>query len=128
MFCSRCGNEVENQAFCDKCGNRIDGADGGATQQTQQRQEVYRRDKSDGLAAVLSLLIPGAGQIYVGKIGRGIGLLVLAIVIASLALLFFWLIVPLIFYVIFWIWNIFDAYNLAKEYNTLLETTGNRPW
>ena len=57
--------------------------------------------KNPGLAAVLSLFIPGAGQCYNGHIGKG--------------LLFFftsWLIIP-------WIWSIFDAYNSANRINRI---------
>jgi len=57
--------------------------------------------KNPGLAAVLSLFIPGAGQCYNGHIGKG--------------LLFFftsWLIIP-------WVWSIFDAYNSANRINRI---------
>jgi hypothetical protein len=27
-----------------------------------------------------------------------------------------------------WIWNIYDAYKLAHEYNDAVHTTGKRPW
>jgi len=101
---------------------------GGENHQTPPQQVVYRRDKSEGIAAVLSLLWPGLGQIYVSRIGRGLGIMVLGFVIAFLAILFFWLIFPLILPLVYWIWNIFDAHKLAKEYNTFLEATGKRPW
>ena len=38
----------------------------------QQSAEYELRKKSPGLAAFISFLLPGAGQIYGGKIGRGI--------------------------------------------------------
>ena len=44
---------VEDQPFCSKCGNKIDGT--GMAQGSYQ-QVVYRREKSEGVAAVLSLL------------------------------------------------------------------------
>jgi hypothetical protein len=34
----------------------------------------------------------------------------------------------LFFPLIFWIWNIYDAYNLCKEYNIILTQTGRPPW
>lgn len=71
------------------------------------------KQKSEGLAAVLSFLIPGLGQIYNGEIGKGIGILVLAII---LGILFFLLITVLVL-LILWIWNIYDAYTTAKEIN-----------
>ena len=60
---------------------------------------AYVVHKNPGLAAVLSVFIPGGGQFYNGHIGKG--------------LLFFftcWLIIP-------WIWSIFDAYNCANRIN-----------
>jgi len=82
--------------------------------------------KSPGVAAILSLLIPGLGQIYVGRVGRGLLILFivmpLTFVIASLTLIFVFL--PLII----WIWQIFDAYNLAKKYNDYLLSIGQPPW
>ena len=35
---------------------------------------------SNGIAAVLSLFIPGAGQMYKGKVGQGIGWLICTII------------------------------------------------
>ncbi|MEQ9715444.1 MAG: zinc-ribbon domain-containing protein [Candidatus Asgardarchaeia archaeon] len=42
------------------------------------------KEKSSAIAAILSFLIPGVGQIYVGKAKRGILILILGIVIAKL--------------------------------------------
>ena len=131
MYCNKCGNMVEdNQQFCSKCGNRVDvagGAPQAAPQQVQQPQQVvYAREKSEGLAAVLSLIWLGLGQIYDGKIGRGLGIMVVGIILVFVFWFLLWLIVIVMF--IFWIWNIFDAYKLAKQYNDQLRSTGNRPW
>jgi len=63
-------------------------------------------EKSEVLAIVLSLIIPGAGQMYCGKIGRGVGILIVTIV---LLIVFVGVIV--------YIWQIYDAYKCAKEYN-----------
>lgn len=41
--------------------------------------------------------------------------------IVSIFLLF----IPVIIY---WIWNIYDAYDLARRYNLALATTGKPPW
>jgi len=84
--------------------------------------------KNPGLAALLSI-IPGLGQLYDGRIARGLIFLVLGIPVATiLAAIFFWTIVALFLPLIFWIWNIFDAYNLAVQYNRLLAQTGRPPW
>ncbi len=62
--------------------------------------------KSPALALVLSLLFPGLGQIYCGRVGRGF-LFLIGCILAWLALLG-WII---------WIWSIVDAYNIAKKMN-----------
>ena len=65
-------------------------------------------EKSEGLAAVLSFLIPGIGQMYAGRTGRGVGFL-LGFIVGIFAL-----IIPGI---IIWIWSIVDAMKCAREYN-----------
>ena len=110
----------EGQQFCDKCGTKV-----GATGNAAQQNTVYVREKSEGVAAVLSFLWAGLGQIYVGKIGRGIAIMLVGFLIAVLGFLTFFL---LILIPIFWIWNIYDAYKLARTYNGHLRSTGNRPW
>jgi phosphonate ABC transporter permease subunit PhnE len=73
------------------------------------------------LASVFSLLVPGAGQLYLRKRERGLGILAGALVLAYLinwaltnfkmeqAALGLWLV-----FALFWLWNIFDAYRLAR--------------
>jgi len=127
----------EDQAFCDKCGNKA-----GAV--PSQERNMYIREKSDGIAAVLSFLWAGAGQIYVGRIKRGLGILLAytLVSIVAYALIFSILMlgaglteagIVLLFCVTIgmfaiWIWNIFDAYKLAKEYNSYVAANGKRPW
>jgi TM2 domain-containing membrane protein YozV len=88
------------------------------------------------LAGLLSLLVPGLGQIYCGEGNRGAAILVAAIVIGNLNLLFLVLFVvadidPTVCWaywiprvghdvvslwsVAFWIWAVVDAYRLAKQ-------------
>jgi TM2 domain-containing membrane protein YozV len=69
--------------------------------------------KNPGLAAVLSFIFTGLGQIYNGQIGKGIGFLVLGIIFA----LTIFFLIGLILYPVFWIYNIYDAYRTAKDIN-----------
>lgn len=107
--------------------------------------------KSLGLALILSLIIPGIGQMYVSKFGRGVaflvGIVVLWIIdgviwaaawtsawnyyyytpvydptIAAIAGLFVILIIG------FHIFAAYDAYKLAKQYNGAAYQTGRAPW
>jgi len=123
VYCAKCGNNMnEGQQFCDKCGTKVGTAGEGAQ---QPQQPVYQREKSDGLAAVLSFLWAGLGQIYVGRIGRGLAIMLLGILIVIIGFFTFFL---LILVLVYWIWNVYDAYKLAQEYNDRLRSTGNRPW
>lgn len=68
-----------------------------------QRIVYYeQKKKSVGIAVLLSFIIPGAGQMYLGRVGKGIILLLTC-----------WLIIP-------WIYSIYDAYKSAKDYNAQL--------
>ncbi|MHA1370090.1 MAG: hypothetical protein ACTSWN_14585 [Promethearchaeota archaeon] len=75
------------------------------------------KEKEPALAAILSVFIPGAGQMYAGKVGKGILILVLTIVTSFIIVGF-----------VIWIWNIFDAYSMAKRYNEEYLITGMPPW
>lgn len=59
--CQTCGNEIsKNAQFCPKCGEPFSTSVG-------TRRQLWR----PGIAALLSLLIPGAGQMYKGDVGFG---------------------------------------------------------
>ncbi|MCL2031696.1 MAG: hypothetical protein FWG96_00235 [Methanomassiliicoccaceae archaeon] len=140
MYCRSCGNQLnEGQSFCDKCGVRADGAEGGPGPQ----YVVHINEKSSGVAAVLSFLWAGAGQIYVGRIGRGLALMfsylliyavlfvvgfVIALEMESFGGFIVLMISMGVFTLAFWIWNIYDAYKLSNEYNDYLRSHGKRPW
>lgn len=57
-----------------------------------------------GVAVVLSILFPGAGQIYNGQIGKGI-----AVFLSSTIGMIF------LFGFFVWFWSLFDAHNVAKK-------------
>jgi len=142
MYCKNCGNQLnDGQAFCDKCGYQVGGA--GEERKQGGPQYIYVREKSEGIAAVLSFFFVGLGQIYVGKLARGILLMLAYMTIISVAFIvvffvivavenFGGVIVAMVVIVAIGlaieIWNIFDAYKLAKEYNEYVRTHGDRPW
>jgi phosphonate transport system permease protein len=75
--------------------------------------EKEHKKQSLALASVLSLLIPGLGQLYAGHLTRGITLF---FVIALTSALIRWHKSTFLFsgIIIFWLWNIWDALNLVK--------------
>lgn len=92
------------------------------TVQTQQPP------KNPTLAAILSFLINGLGQVYNGQIGKGILIFVIQIVNALLTTV----IIGFITLPIVWIWSIYDAYKVAQRINEeaaqhVVETTKTCP-
>ncbi len=69
--------------------------------------------KNPGFAVVLSFFVPGLGQIYNGQIMKGIIFIVLASFFGFLTVF----LIGYILYPLFWIYNLYDAYNTAKRYN-----------
>jgi len=63
--CPECGREVSSAAAsCPGCGHPIRPA--------VSAPSTPQRKWSPGVAAVLSLVIPGAGQMYKGQVARGL--------------------------------------------------------
>ena len=72
--------------------------------------------KSTGVAVLLSLLLTGAGQVYCGRVGRGIAFFFAGLFSAMMI----FVLVGLILLPIVWIWAAIDAGNLAKRQNEML--------
>jgi TM2 domain-containing membrane protein YozV len=69
--------------------------------------------KNPTLAAILSFLIAGVGQIYNGEVVKGIVIIVVQIV----NVLLMGLVIGFITWPVVWIWSIYDAYKVAKRIN-----------
>lgn len=96
-FCGRCG-EREDLCACDRARPVLDQVRD-AAHQAARAIEAPRGKRSPALAAVLSLLIPGLGQLYNGEIGK-----------AVLFLLGWILVIP-------WALAVMDAYYAATVLN-----------
>ena len=137
-FCPSCGRMVEpNQAYCQNCGAPLSMHSSYSSRQpfqTIDSSHSYRTGKNPWLAALLALGLGifglwGVGHLYAGRIFRGIGLFIVGVIVGGL----FWISVILtiifigyvgmilfgIFFVGGWLWQAFDAYNVAEEYNEL---------
>ena len=112
-FCSACGSPIDPRAMiCPRCGV----AAAGAVAATATMAALTIRHKSAGTAILCSLFLPGAGQMYVGRTGRGIAFFCAAVVSYLLIIALIGLIlVPIVA-----IWAAVDANKLANEYNTQL--------
>ena len=107
--------------------------------------------KNPGVAALLAFFVGiglfGVGHVYVGKIGRGVVLLVVSIIlhvplvfgIVSLpftalygaAVFGGWFIAVVFLGLVnlaLWVWQTYDAYKLAKQFNAHVQQYGKTPW
>ena len=64
--------------------------------------------KDPTLAGVLSFILPGLGQVYCGRVGRGVGIWIAGMIGLGC------FVIPGI---IIWIFSIYDACDLARKYN-----------
>lgn len=147
-FCPNCGVSVpESARFCVTCGKPIAEVQptppqpqyappayaqpGYAPYPYVQPYQGYGRvagERSVGLAVVLSFLWTGLGQLYNHETAKGVLFFVLILVLAVVAVLFWWLCFPVFPYLIFWMYGMYDAYVRAQEYNHMLRATGRPPW
>ncbi|MDD5474637.1 MAG: zinc-ribbon domain-containing protein [Candidatus Methanoperedens sp.] len=135
-YCSSCGTLIdENSEFCNKCGEKVSTPQAYREKKIRTNNintnvgvstsQVYQEKKSAALAAVSNLIIPGVGQMYCGKWMRGIGILIVTIIlyavyeasVESAGMYSDEPIVPLIIFIIYRIWSIYDAYALAGKIN-----------
>jgi hypothetical protein len=89
----------------------------------------------------------GIGHVYVGRIGRGLVLIVISIAIhiplvmgalllfpmlllsgAAFGALFIGVVLLGLINLGLWIWQGYDAYKLAKQFNAHVEQYGKPPW
>lgn len=77
---------------------------------------VYSEEKSMRspiIAAILSLIVAGLGQIYNGQIGKGVLFIVMQLINGALtAVLIGWILLPIV-----GLWAMIDAYLTAKHNN-----------
>lgn len=110
-YCSNCGSQIDERAeICPECGVRQ-----GPTityKGNRAHQGVYQ-EKNPLLAAVLSFLVIGLGQVYNGEVGKGLILFVAAIISAILWLL----IIGILFSILIWAYAVYDAYTTAQKIN-----------
>jgi TM2 domain-containing membrane protein YozV len=85
---------------------------------------VALNSKSPAAAILLSLVFTGAGQWYVGRVGRGFAFFGAAVLSGILILA----VVGLILLPIVWVWAAIDANNCARKYNAeLMRLAGMTP-
>ena len=63
------------------------------------------------LAVILSFFVPGLGQFYTGQFLKAIVLFILAVIFGFLSTM----LIGIPFYLIIWIYSMYDAYKSAQE-------------
>ena len=139
MNCTKCGFDIkeEDTQFCPKCGSSLKNdfvnpntekpVPDSPTSGFQRKPEW----KSEGTTLVLTIVLGlfgfgGIGHLYLGQLGKGIGILVVGIILLVIAIFSYGL--GLIILIPFAIWVIFDARKQCRKYNDTLEKTGQAPW
>ena len=124
-FCVHCGDSIDyNSEICPKCGVR-------QTVQIHRTSPVVPRDipsKNPALAAILNVLIIGLGHVYLGRIMRGLGLLLFSYVILTFTAFSLGVDAMWVMAIVLYIFSAYDGYNQAKRYNIIAARDGVPPW
>jgi hypothetical protein len=158
-FCSNCGEKIDYSKElekCPKCGTDFSSSKYQSSPPVVGQQLPY---KSPGTAALIAFIggifaLPGIGHIYVGNVGRGIGILITGLILYALTVIMITsigflasfeqpdlsndasagigalagMLIFSIAYVILFIWQIFNARKLAKKFNEVVRQTQKEPW
>lgn len=144
VFCRHCGKDIpdEETSYCPSCGKPQNDVPGvpGVVSPTQT--------KSPGTTLAIALIagafgFNGIGHLYIGKIKKGLGLMVAGWILIALPalilplvmisseqpfLLFLFLPISIVIFVALWTWQAYDAYKQTKYYNEYLDNNGRAPW
>jgi|GEM_PF-4062958 len=109
-YCRSCGAPLPaNATACARCGQGVVAHDAAVAEALTLAASL----KSPGLAAVLSLIVPGAGQVYAGHVARGVAFFVAAVI--SWVLIFF--LIGFILLPVVAIGGAVDAHQLVQKAN-----------
>jgi TM2 domain-containing membrane protein YozV len=107
-YCPYCGVQIEKKyPICPNCGKAQPIIEGVSA-------AVVKPKKNPLLAAVLSLIITGTGQIYVGRIWRGVAYLLIVLAVSFIPEDIISFEMMMVIGVIISVISAIDAYYLAK--------------
>jgi hypothetical protein len=103
-YCNHCGAKIEpNSRFCPSCGRATSLAAPSVAKKSISRDRAVP-------AYIMGILIVGTGHMVVGRVARGILILIGGLVIGFVAGLIGGLIFIFIFGIIYWVLQIIDLY------------------
>ncbi len=112
VFCRHCGNDFlfGDVSYCPTCGKPQK-----IVPEVTNPKSSKKHENTLAIAILAgAVAFNGVGHLYIGKIRKGIKLLMVGWVLGALTILF----PPLgIVYFVFWIWQAYDAYKKAKHYS-----------
>ena len=160
-FCGNCGEKLDPTTeidVCPKCHTTLHEH----SEHIEPKPSVVEHlpYKSPGTSALIAFIggifgLPGIGHMYVGKVGRGIGILILGLILYGVSVVMIvsvgflasfqqtnpeavndsagigaigTMLIFSIGYIVLFIWQIFNARKMAKKFNETVRTTGKEPW
>lgn len=124
VYCTSCGEPIKAAAeVCPNCGVRQTGA-GSEADSTPGEELAPAEQKEPILAGILSFIIPGAGQLYNGQVGRAIaaflGVIIGDVILFTVGSLLLVILVGVVFFLLVPVIHVlvaYDAYNQAGKIN-----------
>lgn len=100
-FCQGCGKKINiNAEICPHCGVRV-------------ANVTSKGEKNVLLSAILSIIFPGLGQIYLGLNRKGISFIIAYIISAILIML----LIGFVLVLVVWVWALIDSIRSTEAIN-----------
>jgi len=137
-FCGGCGGPLASKySPCPKCGHvktTFAPPPQYSSPGVQPQNFLYKSSSTTNLLSILcSLFIgtSGVGHLYLGQIGKGIGLMIGGWILLGVGIvtIFFGVgIIILIVWFVLWIYSMIDANKQCQIYNEFVSQNGRAPW
>ena len=137
-FCGGCGGPLASKySPCPKCGHvktTFAPPPQYSSPGVQPQNFLYKSSGTTNLLSILcSLLIAtnGVGHLYLGQIGKGIGLMIggwILLGVGIVTIMFGVGIIILIVWFVLWIYSMIDANKQCQIYNQFVSQNGRAPW
>ncbi len=117
-YCTNCGKPMDESAsYCSDCGSQsgkktTQNNDGSFTDRVEKEARNFMNNKEPFIAAILSFIFPGLGQVYNGEFKKGLFIQIAYIITWMAAFIFFlFALIPIVIL----IFAIYDAYTNADK-------------